>query len=102
MTSGLCSYSPACCQGPGPSALIAARAMPLLSRRVGTRSNRLHRVPLKIVFGDPIFFTPDSSREEVLRAIMRAIAQMLTEHGVPTIAKEDLAEAPPSEPAPVG
>src|ERR1041384_5313229 len=55
-------------------------------------SGKLRRVPLKVVFGDPIFFTPDSSREEVLRAIMRAIAEMLTEHGVPTVAKEDQQE----------
>lgn len=54
--------------------------------------SKLKRVPLKVVFGNPIFFTPDSSREEILGGIMRAIAALLTEHGIPTTAKEDRQE----------
>jgi 1-acyl-sn-glycerol-3-phosphate acyltransferase len=53
--------------------------------------SKLKRVPLTVVFGDPIFFTPDSSREEIMGGIMRAIAKLLTEHGRPMTAKEDAA-----------
>ena len=52
---------------------------------------KLKRVPLKIAFGDPLFFTPDSPREEITGAIMRAIAALLTAHGRPSEAKESLA-----------
>ena len=52
-------------------------------------ASKLKRGRIKLVFGDPLFFTPDSSREEVLRGIMHAIAALLTEYGIPTTAKED-------------
>jgi 1-acyl-sn-glycerol-3-phosphate acyltransferase len=50
---------------------------------------KLRRVKLKIVFGDPLFFTPDSSREEIVRGIMGAIADLLTAHGRPMTAREE-------------
>jgi 1-acyl-sn-glycerol-3-phosphate acyltransferase len=52
--------------------------------------SRLTRVPLKVVFGDPLYFTPDSSREEILRVVMREIAALLTVHGRPMTAKEEM------------
>jgi 1-acyl-sn-glycerol-3-phosphate acyltransferase len=52
--------------------------------------SRLTRVPLKVVFGDPLYFTPDSSREEILRVVMREIAALLTAHGRPMTAKEEM------------
>ncbi len=35
---------------------------------------------LTVVFGNPIFFTPDSSRDEVLRTVMGSIAGLLTRY----------------------
>jgi len=67
-----------------PTAVIGPEKMLPVGQR------KLKRVPLKVVFGRPIFFTPDSSREEILGGIMRAIAALLTEHGIPTTAKEEV------------
>jgi 1-acyl-sn-glycerol-3-phosphate acyltransferase len=50
---------------------------------------KLKRTRLRVVFGDPIFFTPDERREDILRAIMHSIAELLTKHGVPAVARED-------------
>lgn len=66
-----------------PTALIGT------DRMLPRGAKRPRRVPLKVVFGDPLYFTPDASREEVLRGIMRAIAALLTAHGVPMTAQED-------------
>jgi 1-acyl-sn-glycerol-3-phosphate acyltransferase len=52
-------------------------------------ASKLKRVPLKIVFGDPIHFEPTATREEIISTIMRAIAKLLTENGIPTVAKEE-------------
>jgi len=52
-------------------------------------ASKLQRTPLKVVFGDPITFAPDAPRDEILRTIMRAIAALLSAHGVPTVASED-------------
>ena len=48
---------------------------------------------ITIVYGHPIFFTPDSSRSEITTTIMKAIAALLTEYGVPVKAAEELEEA---------
>ncbi|MCL5283544.1 MAG: 1-acyl-sn-glycerol-3-phosphate acyltransferase [Armatimonadetes bacterium] len=44
----------------------------------------IHRAKLKVVYGDPIFFTPDSSREEIVGGVMQAIADLLTANGRPS------------------
>lgn len=66
-----------------PIALIGPETM------LPVGSGKLKRVKLKVVFGDPLHFTPDTPRDELLRSIMSSIAKMLTEHGVPTTAKEE-------------
>lgn len=48
-----------------------------------------HRADVRVIFGPALHFTPDSSREEIVTGIMRAIAGLLTAHGVPTTARED-------------
>jgi 1-acyl-sn-glycerol-3-phosphate acyltransferase len=45
---------------------------------------RLRRVPLKVVFGKPMAFPTEGSREERLAAIMQAIADLMTANGQPT------------------
>jgi 1-acyl-sn-glycerol-3-phosphate acyltransferase len=55
---------------------------------------RLKRTRLAVVFGDAIYFTPDSPRQEILGAVMRAIAELLSAHGRPSVALEDSAEQP--------
>jgi 1-acyl-sn-glycerol-3-phosphate acyltransferase len=50
----------------------------------------LKRVPLTVVFGEPLHFAPDAPREEITSKIMAAIAAMMTEQGHPM-------EAPTSE-----
>ncbi len=52
-------------------------------------ASKMTRVPLICAFGDPLRFDPKTPREEVMRRVMRGIADILTEHGIPTIAKED-------------
>ncbi len=42
------------------------------------------RTKLKIVFGKPISFSPDTPREEIASRIMVEIAALMTAHGVPT------------------
>ncbi len=66
-----------------PVALIGPEKMlpPGHSKPVPTR--------LTVVYGPPLYFTPDSARDEIVAGIMRAIAALLTEHGVPTQAEED-------------
>lgn len=56
-------------------------------------SRWLRPAKLRVIFGNPIFFTPDSDREEVVLAIMRAIAALLTEHGRPSTPAEDRTDA---------
>lgn len=74
-----------------PCALIGPREM------MPVGSGRPRRVKLKVVFGDPLWFTPDTAREEVLATIMRHIAALLTKYGVPSIAAEDRPDALPGE-----
>jgi 1-acyl-sn-glycerol-3-phosphate acyltransferase len=57
-------------------------------------AKKMTRSRVTIVFGDPITFPPDASREEIAAAIMRAIAALLTAHGVPSTAAEDLQLSP--------
>jgi 1-acyl-sn-glycerol-3-phosphate acyltransferase len=52
-------------------------------------AKKLTRTRITILFGDPIVFPPQASREEIAAAIMRAIAALLTAHGVPAVAAED-------------
>jgi 1-acyl-sn-glycerol-3-phosphate acyltransferase len=47
-------------------------------------ATKLRRVPLTMVFGQPIVFPPDTSREVIADAIMIAIAELLTANGHPT------------------
>lgn len=44
----------------------------------------LKRVPLTVVFGKPLEFSREATREEITSSLMRAIAQLMTEHGRPT------------------
>lgn len=69
-----------------PMALIGSNKMLPLGAK------RLYRAKLKVAFGEPIFFTPDSSRVEIVTGVMRAIAKLLTDNGVPMKAAEDLTE----------
>jgi 1-acyl-sn-glycerol-3-phosphate acyltransferase len=46
--------------------------------------NRLKRAKLIVAFGSPLTFSPDTSREAVTDAVMRAIAALMTENGFPT------------------
>lgn len=48
--------------------------------------SKLHRVPLKAVFGPPIQFPPNARRETVQIAVMEAIAALLTANGQPSVA----------------
>lgn len=54
-----------------PAAVIGADKM------LPPGSRRLHRARLKVVFGDPLFFTPDSPRQEVTAGVMAAIGRLL-------------------------
>ncbi len=69
-----------------PMAIIGANKM------LPPGAKRLYKTKLKVAFGEPIFFTPDSSREEIVTGVMRAIAKLLTDNGVPMKAAEDLTE----------
>lgn len=55
-------------------------------------SSRIRRAKLRIIFGKPITFDRSSGRDEILLSIMRSIAALLTEHGVPMVAAEDRAD----------
>ncbi len=44
----------------------------------------IKRVPLTIAFGPPLTFAPDATRDEVMQAVMRSIADLLTANGQPT------------------
>ncbi len=57
-------------------------------------AKRLTRARITIVFGDPISFPPEASREEIAASIMRAIAALLTAYGVPAVAAEDCQPSP--------
>lgn len=48
-----------------------------------TNRKSIRRTPLKIVFGKPMTFPPEASREQVTTAIMAAIAALMTAHGCP-------------------
>ncbi len=80
---------------PGIALIVRRSGVPVIPVAViGTdkmmpRGGGMHRAKLKVVFGDPIFFTPDAGKEEICVGIMRAIAALLTAHGVPSVAAED-------------
>jgi 1-acyl-sn-glycerol-3-phosphate acyltransferase len=76
-----------------PTAVIGAFEM------LPPHARKLKRVKLKCVFGRPLTFDTGTTREQIIREIMRAIAALLTAHGVPTTAKEDLEPTPRTEPA---
>lgn len=67
-----------------PAAVIGAYEM------LPSHANKPKRVKLKVVYGKPLTFEKGVTREEILRKIMRAIAELLTQYGVPTTAKEDI------------
>jgi len=74
-----------------PCAILGAEKM------LPVGASKLTRVPIICAFGDPIHFDPKTPREEVIRQVMRGIAKLLTENGVPTTAKEDIvAETTPA------
>ncbi len=62
-----------------PVAIIGSEKM------LPSNARRLRRAKLLVVYGDPIFFTPDSSRDEIVGAVMQAIADLLTANGRPSI-----------------
>lgn len=87
---------------PGIALFVRQSGAPVLPaavigpERMWPRTAKLPRpAPLTVVFGSPIFFTPDTPRADIVRTVMRAIAQLLRENGVPAIAAEDR-EAPAS------
>ena len=75
-----------------PTAVIGAHEM------LPPHAKKLKRSKLKCVYGRPLRFEPGTTREEIIRTIMRSIAALLTEHGKPTTAREDL-EATQTGPA---
>ena len=70
-----------------PMALIGAHEM------LPVGATRMKHGKLTVAIGDPLFFTPDSTREEITLAYMRAIAQLMTVNGVPMTAAEDRTSA---------
>ena len=83
---------------PGIALLVQKSGVPVIPVAIiGTYemwpkgSKKLKRVPLKIVFGEPIQFPVDAPREMVTTVLMAKIAELLTAHGQPTA-------APPLEP----
>ena len=76
---------------PGITLLVQKSGVPVVPVAcVGTyaswpRGRKLPRlVPLKLVFGKPITFSPTAKREEVTTILMQAIADLLTANGQPT------------------
>lgn len=61
-----------------PVALLGTYAMLPAHRK------SLRRVPLKVVFGTPLQFGPETTREEVTNTIMQTIASLMTANGQPT------------------
>ncbi|MCC6728002.1 MAG: 1-acyl-sn-glycerol-3-phosphate acyltransferase [Chthonomonadales bacterium] len=51
-------------------------------------ASRLRRVPLTVVFGQPLQLAPGIDRREVVARLMRAIAELLTANGRPSSARE--------------
>ncbi|MGC8668660.1 MAG: lysophospholipid acyltransferase family protein [Chthonomonadales bacterium] len=90
---------------PGLALIVRKARVPVVPAAViGTQqmmpvgSSRIRRAKLKVIFGDPLFFTPDASKEEICASVMRAIADLLTANGVPTVAAEDRLQASASNP----
>jgi 1-acyl-sn-glycerol-3-phosphate acyltransferase len=76
---------------PGIAVLVQKSGAPVVPMAfIGTYEmlprNRksLKRVPLTVVFGKPIPFPPDATRETITTMVMEAIAALLTAHGRPT------------------
>jgi len=57
-----------------PTAIIGAFEM------LPVGANRLKRCKLKVVFGDPLFFTADTPRVVVIDTIMQTIGRLIAEH----------------------
>jgi 1-acyl-sn-glycerol-3-phosphate acyltransferase len=47
-------------------------------------AKKLRRVPLKVIFGEPLRFEKTADRDLITTQIMAAIAQLMTAHGTPT------------------
>jgi len=58
-------------------------------RMLPVDAKRMTRVPLKCVFGQPLHFDKSVPKDEIVRTIMRGIAELLTANGVPMSASED-------------
>lgn len=61
-----------------PVAIIGNYAM------LPTGAKKLKRADLIVIFGKPLVFTRESSREEITETVMRSIAELMTAHGYPT------------------
>lgn len=82
---------------PGLALIVRKAGVPVVPAAViGTRemmpvgSSRIRRARLKVVFGDPLYFTADAPKDDICAGVMRQIALLLTAHGVPAVAAEDL------------
>jgi 1-acyl-sn-glycerol-3-phosphate acyltransferase len=76
---------------PGIGMLVQKSGMPVAPVAVlGTYEmmprgqKRLRRSRIRIVFGAPIRFEPNTPREQITQTIMTAIATLMTKNGVPT------------------
>ncbi len=61
-----------------PSALIGTFEM------LPRKQKRLKRVPLRVIFGKPIYFDENATREDITTRTMAEIAALLTANGYPT------------------
>ena len=61
-----------------PTALIGTYEM------LPRGSSRLRRTKLKVVFGKPLAFPPEASRDQITGEIMKSIAELMTSNGKPT------------------
>jgi 1-acyl-sn-glycerol-3-phosphate acyltransferase len=71
----------------GAPVVPAALVGPQIMLPVG--ASRLKRTKLIVEYGDPLFFSPDTRREEIVHTIMSRIAALMTKNGLPTVAVED-------------
>ena len=78
-------------QKTGAKVIPAAVIGPEIMLPVG--ASKLKRAKLKMIFGKPISFEANETRDHVTATIMREIAKLLTEHGKPSTAREDIEAA---------
>ncbi len=83
----------------GAPVVPAGLVGPQIMLPVGAKG--LTRTKIIVEYGDPIFFTPDTPREEIVLTIMRSIAELMTRNGMPMVAAEDREpeDAPAAPPA---